>query len=223
MPRISRVVLPDHLHHVTQRGVRSQVIFFEDADRDLYLRLMREQCDRFGVRVLCYCLMSNHVHLLALPSTPSGLARGVGEAHRRYTLHINKRMTVRGYLFQGRFSSCPMDGDHALAAARYVLLNPVRAGVVERAADWRWSSAAFHVGMRKSDALVERNDLLGHCPNVRAWRQLIESNEDEHLDRVRRATRTGRPLGGQGFDQEVELATGRQIQQKAPGRPKRKK
>jgi len=94
LPRISRVVLPDHLHHVTQRGVRSQAIFFEDADRELYLSLMREQCDRFGVRVFYDCLMSNHVHLLALPTTPSGLARGVGEAHRRYPLHINKRMTV---------------------------------------------------------------------------------------------------------------------------------
>jgi len=146
---------------------------------------MREQCDRFGVRVLCYCLMSNHVHLLALPSTPSGLARGVAEAHRRYTLHINKRMTVRGYLFQGLFSSCPTNGEHALAA--------------------------------------ERNDLLGHCPNVRAWRKLTRSNEEGRLDRIRRATCTGRPLGSQGFNREVKLATGRRIQQKAPGRPKREK
>jgi len=167
--------------------------------------------------------MSNHVHLLALPSTPSSLARGVGEAHRRYTLHINKRTAVRGYLFQGHFSSCSMDGDHALAAARYVLLNAVRAGMAERAVDGPWSSAVFHAGMRQSDSLMERNDLLGHCPNVRAWRQLIDSHEEEHLDRVRQATRTGRPLGSQGFDREVKLATGRQIQPKVPGRPKRMK
>ena len=173
MPSLSRVVLPGYVHHVTQGGVRRGDIFFTDADRALYLHHMSEQTAEHGVRILCYCLMTNHVHLLAVPAAPADLARAIGEAHRRYTLHVNRRAGASGYLFQGRFASCPLDERHLSAAARHVLLNPVRAHLVERAVEYRWSSAAFHAGEVSHDVLVERNDLLG-LPTRRARLEIVD-------------------------------------------------
>lgn len=220
MPRISRVVLPGHAHHVTQRGVRSQAIFLEADDQSLYLSLLSEQTRRFQVEVLCYCLMTNHVHLLAVPSDALGLARAIGEAHRRYTLQVNRRLKVRGYLFQGRFASCPLDGDHLVAAARYVLLNPVRAGLTPDAISWPYSSAAFHTGEKATDILIKTNDLLGFLPDTEAWRQLMESDEDERADRLRRLTRTGRPCGDESFVEQAELVCQRPLQPRLAGRPR---
>ena len=85
MARMARVVLPTFPHHITQRGVRSMPIFFSDEDREEYLRLQKEQGDRFGVRFISYCLMTNHVHLIAIPDDETSLSRGIGEAHRLYT------------------------------------------------------------------------------------------------------------------------------------------
>ena len=117
MARMKRVVVPGYPHHIVQRGVRSMDIFFEEQDRVEYLNLLRRQGDRFGVQFLTYCLMSNHVHLLAIPKHPDSLARAVGEAHRLYTRMINFRERVRGYLFQGRFSSYPVSTDTYLLSA----------------------------------------------------------------------------------------------------------
>ncbi|WP_208634149.1 transposase [Rhizorhabdus wittichii] len=109
MARLSRIVVPGVAHHVTQRGNRKQPIFFGDEDRRLYLRLLREGCLRAQVRCLAWCLMDNHVHLILVPDEADGLRAALGEAHRRYTRHVNLREGWRGYLFQGRFASYPMD------------------------------------------------------------------------------------------------------------------
>ncbi len=109
-------------------------IFLQKDDQEEYLMLLREQGDRFGVKFLSYCLMSNHVHLLAIPEHSDSLARAIGEAHRLYTRMINFREGVRGFLFQGRFSSCPVSTDqYLLAAVRYIERNPVKAKIVSRA------------------------------------------------------------------------------------------
>ena len=222
MPRLPRVVLPDFAHHITQRGVRRGDIFFDDGDRALYLRHMKEQTEKFGVSVLCYCLMTNHVHLLAVPASETALANAIGEAHRRYTWQINRRLGATGYLFQGRFASCPLDESHLGAAARYVLLNPVRAGLLARAVDYDWSSAAFHAGETATDLLVKANDLMGLLPDSLNWRQLMEGGENtERQDSLRQTTRTGRPWGDANFPAHAELISGRPLQKKKPG-PKSK-
>ncbi|MDD9877448.1 MAG: transposase [Magnetovibrio sp.] len=105
------MVVPGLPHHVTQRGNRRQKTFFRDDDYRVYLDLMREWCGRHGVRVWAYCLMSNHVHLVCVPETADALACAIGAAHRRYTRHVNFREGWRGYLWQGRFASFPMDED----------------------------------------------------------------------------------------------------------------
>jgi len=109
MPRIARVVAPGFPHHITQRGNRRQETFFRDEDYVAYKSLLSEWCQRHGVDIWAYCLMPNHVHMIAVPQDEDGLRLAVGEAHRRYTREINFREGWRGHLWQGRFASFPMD------------------------------------------------------------------------------------------------------------------
>jgi len=132
-------------HHVTQRGNRRQETFFSEADYQAYLELMAEWCQKRQVEIWAYCLMPNHVHLIAVPGTKEGLQLAIGEAHRRYSRLINFRQGWRGHLWQGRFSSFILDEAYLLACARYVERNSVRAGLVEKPEQWRWSSAAAHM------------------------------------------------------------------------------
>ena len=145
MARISRAVVPDTPHHITQRGNRRQQTFFSDADYDTYVGLMHRWCAHYGVEIWAYCLMPNHVHLVAVPEREDSLAQAIGEAHRRYTRFVNEREGWRGHLWQGRFTSYVMDERYLLACARYVETNPVRANLATQPAEWRWSSARAHL------------------------------------------------------------------------------
>ena len=132
MSRLPRMVLPGIPHHVTQRGNRREQTFFEDGDYALYLDLLAEGAERAGVEIWSYCLMPNHVHIVAVPRDGDGLSRAFRHVHRHYTGYVNARLRVTGHLWQGRFSSVAMDEAHLHAALRYGALNPVRAGMVER-------------------------------------------------------------------------------------------
>jgi len=213
MPRLARAVVPGLPHHVTQRGNRRQKTFFQLDDYLLYMALMGEQCQRFGVEILAYCLMPNHVHLIAVPSTEEALRRAVGEAHRKYTQKINQREGWRGYLWQGRFASFVMDERHTRAAARYIEMNPVRAGLVQRAADYPWSSARAHL-LGCDDALATVAPLLQGVDDWRAF--LATAGQTDESDRIRAHETTGRPLGAEGFIEQVEKALGRILR---PGKP----
>jgi len=219
MARIARLVVPGYPHHVTQRGVRSIAIFRNDGDRQAYLRYMRDETKRFEVEVLSWCLMTNHVHLVAVPGDEKALARAIGEAHKRYTRMRNFGEGVKGYLFQGRFGSSVLDETHLLAAVRYVEQNPVRAGMVERPWDYCWSSARFHVGLRDTDELVRDHSLWQY---VNDWYDFLLVNDNETYKKLRRATRTGRPAGSENFHMKVENLTGRNLRKKKPGRTKNK-
>ncbi|MBI5116722.1 transposase, partial [Candidatus Poribacteria bacterium] len=217
--RLSRVVLPGYPHHITQRGVRSMRIFRSKKDREEYLRLLSEQGKRFGVSFVAYCLMTNHVHLIAVPEESDSLARGIGEAHRLYTRSVNFKQDVRGYLLQGRFYSCPLDNRHLVAAIRYVERNPVRAQMVEHAWDYPWSSAAFRVGLRTQDALVKETDPFELGLD---WRALLQSDPEE-MNLLKERLRTGRPCGDADFVEKAEELTGRWLKPRHAGRPKKKK
>ncbi len=150
--------------------------------------------------------MSNHVHLVAVPATESGLARAIGEAHRRCTRAVNFRENWRGYLWQGRFASCPMDERYLLAAVRYVELNPVRAGLVGVAWEHRWSSAAAHV-TGKDDRLVMVKPML---ERVADWKGFLSDGlKPAELRVLREHNRTGRPLGSDEFLTWAEQVAGR--------------
>ena len=145
MPRVPRIVIPGEPHHVVQRGNRRQPTFFGPADYALYLTIAAEAFAEAKVEVWAYCLMPNHIHLIATPETEAGLARAVAQTHQRYSWRINQREGWTGYFWQGRFGSSPMDETYLRLCARYVGLNPVRAGLSRRAIDWPWSSVAAHV------------------------------------------------------------------------------
>ena len=150
-------------HHVTQRGNRRQQTFFGEEDYQHYLELIWRFCRAEQVAIWAYCLMPNHVHLIVVPRSAESLRRAIGEAHRRYTRWINFREGWRGHLWQGRFASFVVDEDHLLTAARYVELNPVRAGLVQAPSRSRWSSGAAHLRGR-DDVLVQVAPLLERPP-----------------------------------------------------------
>ncbi|MEW5825475.1 MAG: transposase [Candidatus Bipolaricaulota bacterium] len=214
MARMARVVVPGLPHHIVRRGVRGMDVFFSDDDRAEYVRQLADQGHRFGVEYIAWCLMTNHVHLVAIPRELTSLALGVGEAHRRYTRFVNFREGWRGYLFQGRFHSYPLDGTRLLCAVRYVLRNPVRAGLVANAWDYRWSSAGWFVGERAGDPLAVHCEMLGDIVDRRAF--LLE--EEDSLAELRKHARTGRPLGSESFIRELEQRTGRVLSPRKRGR-----
>lgn len=219
MARLARVVLPGVAHHVTQRCNRRQPIFFSDADRRAYLALLRTGLADAGVACLAWCLMDNHVHLALVPQEASGLRAALGEAHRRYTRHVNAREGWQGYLFQGRFASYPMDDAHLMNAVRYIECNPVAAGLVAQAGDWHWSSARSHIAGKRvaDDPLTDIAALGRHVTNWQAMLRhgLAASDIGERGEAVAEAIetrlRTGRPLGDAAWIEQAETALARPL------------
>jgi len=220
MARFARVVVPGMPHHVTQRGNRRQPTFFCEDDYRAYVELMGQWCQERGVEVWAYCLMPNHVHLIAVPQSEDSLRRAIGEAHRRYTRAVNFREGWRGHLWQGRFASFVMDEPHLLAAARYVELNPVRANLVVAPSENRWSSARAHL-KGKDDSLVRVAPLLELAGR---WRRLRTSAvSEEQLKEFREHERTGRVLGDEEFQERLEKQLGRVLRRQTPGPKKASK
>jgi putative transposase len=200
MTRIARIVVPGLPHRVTQRGNRAERIFFEPDDYALYKDWLAESCRRFGVACWAYCLMPNHVHLILTPDDGAALALALSRAHRLYAGYVNARARQTGHLFQGRFGSIAMDEDHLMAAARYVALNPVRARLVERAADWPHSSVRAHLSAR-DDGLVAVRPLLDRAPN---FADLLDTDPDDPgFAALRRNELIGRPLGDRAFQDAI--------------------
>ena len=218
MPRVARLVVPGLPHHVTQRGNRRQPTFFGDSDYRLYMRLLGEWCAKAGTQVWAWCLMPNHVHLILVPGREDGLRAALGETHRRYTRAINAREEWLGHLWQSRFASFPMDERHLIACARYVELNPVRAGLAKRPEDWPWSSARAHLGLAR-DGLTDTAPLLDRIPQ---WDALLASGlADEERNAIRASERTGYALGDRSFLTRLAEQAGRSVTPRPRGRPAR--
>ena len=215
MARIARVVVPGLPHHITQRGNRRQETFFCNADYEAYIDLLSESCARCRVQVWAYCLMPNHVHLIAVPRSAAGLRLAIGEAHRRYTRHVNSREDWCGYLWQGRFASTVLDNEYLRAAARHVAMNPVRARLARRPETYRWSSAGAHIRGRP-DRLVAPERLLKYVPDFAEIVRL--PLEEDVQEALRRHGRTGRPLGSERFVKRLERRLGRDLLPRKPGR-----
>ena len=219
MARFARVVVVDVAHHVTQRGNARQVILSSDGDRVTYLELLRQYSELHGLALLGYCLMSNHVHLIAVPRGAEALAQALKHAHGRYASYWNARNSSSGHVWQGRFYSCPLDETHLWRALRYVELNPVRAGMVPEAAEWRWSSAAAHCGSGPPEALLEMERWRNRW-TVAEWRKHLAAGESaSDVATVRQYTHTGRPLGSEEFVANLEHSTLRALAPRKAGRP----
>ncbi|HEV2468855.1 MAG TPA: transposase [Candidatus Sulfotelmatobacter sp.] len=221
MARFPRVVVVDVPHHVTQRGNARQVILASDADRLTYLALLREYAAFYGLSILGYCLMSNHVHLIAVPHSETALSHSLKQAHGRFAAYWNGHRSSTGHVWQGRFYSCPLDEKHLWEALRYVELNPVRAHMVETPEQWPWSSAAAHCGFTTPDAILKM-ERWSQRWTVAEWRSfLAEAESAAALEVLRQFTHTGRPLGTPEFVTELEAATLRPLALRRRGRPSR--
>lgn len=223
MGRLRRAVLAGVPHHVTQRGNNRQAVFFTDEDFRWYLHLLTERAAPCGVRVLAYCLMTNHVHLVVVPEQEDSLARLLQRTHSGYAVTINQRLERSGHVWQNQFYSCPMDTTHLIRAMRYVELNPVRAGMAAAAWQWPWSSARAHVSAWESDEVLAADwrEFVGPW-NYREWGELLAGEDAEaELEAVREATRRGAPLGSAGFVEEWERRSGRRLRVLGRGRPRK--
>ncbi len=220
MGRIARVVAVGVPHHVTQRGNQHQDVFFGDRDRAMYLEILRDYATRLHLRMLAYCVMANHVHLVAIPDEPDALARTLGRTHGDYARWLHVRQRTTGHLWQNRYYSCPLGERHLWAAMRYVESNPVRAQLAEHAWDWEFSSARAHVSGQDERGLL---DMAWWNSRYAAadWREALAvgGREDALAARLREATSTGRPLGDDDFCKELESRTGRRLRPGKRGRP----
>jgi putative transposase len=155
----ARVVVPGCPHHLLQRGNRKADVFQDD--RLVYLRLLRDASELHRISIWTYTLMDNHVHAVAVPEHEDSFAKAIRDTHGEYSRYFNSKYPLVGHVWQGRFKSIVLEEEHAWNACRYVELNPVRAGMVRRAEDYQWSSAAAHCGLR-DDPLISSD-----CPLIK--------------------------------------------------------
>jgi len=213
-------VVPGFPHHITQRGNRRADVFESDADRKAYLRFLKQYSEKRGLDIWAYCLMTNHIHLVAVPKTKAALGLAMRDTHTVYAMYFNSRTQLSGHLWQGRFFSTPLDENHLWTAVRYVEMNPVRAGMVEHAEEHPWSSAAAHCGLRGD------NVLSAEFPPpvvVKDWVSWLRDGPDEEdaYNTIRKQTRTGRPCGSPKFLDQLESLLSRVLRPKKRGRPKK--
>jgi putative transposase len=204
MPRFARAIAVGSPHHVTQRGTDRERVFFTRADREVYLALLRSAARHARLRILAYCLMPNHIHLVAVPDEPDSLATALRRAHGRYAVYLNARRGRTGHLWQNRFYSCALDATHLSVALRYVERNPLRAALAERIEQYPWSSAAAHLSGRDPRDILDMSFWQDRGA-AEDWRCLLAAPEE--LDAVRmlqRGTFTGRPVGSAGFIAQLE-------------------
>jgi putative transposase len=183
----------------------------------LFLRFLKEAADARGLAVHAYVLMANHVHILATGSRAESLSRTIQDVGRTYVPYFNKRHGRTGALWEGRYYSTLVDTDeYLLTCHRYVELNPTRAGLVQRPADYRWSSHRFHAhGIR--DELVQPHSVLLQMAATEdgrrdAYQRLFGNPvEQEFLDRIRQCSRRGWALGSERFCRSIQAATGRAV------------
>ncbi len=221
MPRTARIAIPDVPVHITQRGNNRQDIFFVDDDRRVYLSILREHSELYGLEILGWCLMTNHVHLITRPKVADSLAKALGRTHYRYTQYVNRLHGRSGHLWQNRFFSCPLGREHFWQALRYVEQNPLRRGLVRQAWKYPWSSAAAHVEGRDDSGLLN----LAYWRQIASavdWRKTLETPQaDEQIERIRINTHTGRPLATDSLISKLEKLVNKRLRPLPVGRPKK--
>lgn len=222
MPRLARRVFAGLPHHIVQRGNRREDVFFRDADRSAYLDWLRTYCREYRVEVLAYCLMNNHLHIVAVPETDDGLERVFRPLHGRYAMRINRLRNWKGHVWQGRFFSSTLDESYMWASIRYVERNPVRAGLVDRAEHYRWSSAAARCGAATDPVLTQDPAWLKTMATVRKWSEwLADVDPPAQIADLRQRFRQSLPCGSEDFVRGLELRAGQALAIRPRGRPRK--
>lgn len=227
MARLPRLVAPGQPHHIIQRGNDRRLIFCDDNDYEAFLSWLRQAARQFKVAIHAYVLMPNHFHLLATPTDDLGLAHMIQWVGRHYVPYFNRKYQHVGGLWQGRYKTTVIDSEnYFLTCSRYIELNPVRAGMLNDPAQYRWSSYAHHIGMR-SDQLVTDHALywaLGNTPFAReaAYAGLIrETLAADEIVALNEATLKGWALGSEQFKNYLEHQTERRVRPAKRGRPRK--
>lgn len=215
------MVVPGFPHHITHRGNRGVDVFFSSDDYQQYLIWLAEHAEKCGVKVWAYCLMTNHVHIIAVPTSPDSLAGVFRALQMRQARRVNTRNDCTGHLWAGRYFSCPLDDAHLWEAVRYVERNAVRAGLAKTAEEYDWSSAPAHCGLRPDPVLSPDLPLL---ESIDDWSEWLQDSEDEAvLSELRRRTRKGIPCGDDTFLRRMGKLIGRTLADRPRGRPRKKR
>ena len=227
MPRRIRLDLPDVPLHIVQRGNNRQQTFFADDDFAFYLQCLREAADRHSCDVHAYVLMTNHVHLLVTPYSNRGVSRLMQSVGRRYVQYVNYTYRRTGTLWEGRFKASLVESEpYLLTCYRYIELNPVRAKMVDRPEQYRWSSYGYHA-FGQANPLIRDHPLylaLGHTEEERRhfYQALFRHQlEPGVLKQIREALNHGLVVGTEGFKGQVEKAMGRRVRTPVRGRPRK--
>lgn len=228
MPRFGRVVVPGYPHHIIQRGHNKQVVFAEEADLEYYLATLADFKDALGVQVHAFCLMTNHVHLVLQPGEEiASLGRLMKRLAGRQTRHVNRQEGRSGTLWESRYKSSPIQTDaYLLACCRYVELNPVRAGMVERPEGYRWSSYRQRVADAAHYPWLDMHpcfEVLGATEQERRahYREFVYSSiPPGEWELIREAVQRGQLTGTARFVDEVAAIIGRRIERRKQGRPR---
>lgn len=225
MARLPRLTLPGYPHHVIQRGNNRQPIFLKPRHREDLLNLLVENARKFEVAIHAYVFMDNHFHLLATPTTGSGLPQMMQAVGRRYVRHFNDGQGRTGTLWEGRYKSTLIETDrYFLACMAYIDLNPVRAGMVADPKDHSWSSHRHYIGLN-NDPLVTPHALywaLGNTPFAReaAYGALVQAGiSPETQQGLTQSVLRGWALGDPDFVAGLQEKTARRVVPAQPGRP----
>ena len=211
MARRSRLLLPGVACQVTQRGVDRHETFSSGQDRHTYLDLLRRNLEDANVRILAWCLMSNHVHLIAVPGRPDSLSVLMRRVQGPYAQYYNAHAGRTGHLWQNRFFACMLAPSHLWTALAYVERNPLRAKIVRRAEDYVWSSAIAHVTTGDGSGLLDME--WWRRAGRTDWREVLNRKvgTDEELSaqhELQACTFAERPFGDEVFVDEIAHRVG---------------
>ncbi len=219
MPRIARIVGVQYLHHIVQRGNNREKVFLDPEDFKKYIFLLQKYANEKEARILAYCLMGSHVHLLIRPMAENSLCKMMQGVALCYTQYFNRKNGRTGRIWECRYYSSVIDEVRYLwAVSRYIEKNPLRAQVVRRPEEYPYSSAKAHL-------LGEKDPLLGEPlfgkSELKDYKVFMKGVEEQSLqEEIRRKARLGKPLGNGRFSESLSLKLGRNLAFRTKGRPR---
>jgi len=225
MPRHPRIFVADIPSHIIARGNNRNACFFCDEDYLFYLSCLNDACIKYRVFVHSYVLMTNHVHLLLTPSTADAIPKAMQSIGRRYVQYINQTYNRSGTLWEGRYKASIIDAEsYFLSCSRYIELNPVRANMVKKPVDYRWSSYAVNCGYKERKNLVEHDIYsrlgLTYDDRTSAYRELFKVDLTNNvINNIQQASKFSMPLGSLSFQKQISESTGRKVGHQKRGRP----
>jgi len=228
MPRRARMYIPDLPYHIVQRGNNREACFIEPENYQFYIELWKTLSKRYGVAVHAYCLMTNHIHFLVTPETAEAVSTTMKVVGSRYAQYINLKYKRTGTLWEGRHRSSLIQTDkYLLTCYRYIELNPVRAELVKRPEEYKWSSYGVNAWGDESWLIPHSGYLtLGTTVEIRSsvYRDLFKTQlSEENLHLFRQSAHYCQPIGDERFRKQIEIKYGLKPGQTKRGRPKRGK